>query len=523
MRNWAIYYVNFIISFLSNLWELLKSLGLALWKFSIQDVGGYLTAFIKLTGDFKFFDWLAYLFVLAVNVGFIVLIVLRITQHARRYKKYKIKKVEKEELLDEIEALNEKIEELVQEKTQILGMKVTGGRTFANGTVAAGNGQGGLFENMQENSENTEEGGPVTDSRFVKLTVDEKYENLISNVNMGPDDFLNLPQLVERFINYSASQLGLFYDAKIIQAFFAGLATTKIMILEGISGTGKTSLPYAMGKFFGNDCAICSVQPSWRDRQEILGYLNEFTKKFNETDFLKAVYETTYREDINFIVLDEMNLARIEYYFAEFLSIMEMPDVSEWKIDLVPDELPSDPKNLVNGKLLVPQNVWFIGTANRDDSTFTITDKVYDRATIIEMNARAKLVDAPFTPGVTMSYEYLYGLFENAIKEHAMDTKSLDLISKIDGYIVDNLKVTFGNRILKQLKTFVPVYVACGGTEIEAIDYFICRKVLRKFESLNLSFLHDELNGLIAFLDKTYGKGQCTECISYIKDLIMNS
>ena len=91
------------------------------------------------------------------------------------------------------------------------------------------------------------------------------------------------------------------------------------MILEGISGTGKTSLPYAMGKFFGNDAAIISVQPSWRDRSEMVGYLNEFTKKFNETD-LKELYETTYREDLNFIVLDELNLARIEYYFAEFLS-----------------------------------------------------------------------------------------------------------------------------------------------------------------------------------------------------------
>jgi 5-methylcytosine-specific restriction endonuclease McrBC GTP-binding regulatory subunit McrB len=68
-----------------------------------------------------------------------------------------------------------------------------------------------------------------------------------------------------------------------------------------------------------------------------------------------------------------MNLARIEYYFAEFLSIMEMPDLSEWKIDLVPDIWDSDPKMIINGKINIPQNVWFIGTANKDDSTFTIT------------------------------------------------------------------------------------------------------------------------------------------------------
>jgi 5-methylcytosine-specific restriction endonuclease McrBC GTP-binding regulatory subunit McrB len=156
-------------------------------------------------------------------------------------------------------------------------------------------------------------------------------------IHMKDEDMINLNDLVKRFINFSASRLGLFYDRKIISAFFAGMAASKTMILEGISGTGKTSLPYAMGKFFGNDADIIAVQPSWRDRAEMIGYLNEFTKKFNETDFLKAIYETTYRDDICIIVLDEMNLARVEYYFAELLSLLEMPDSDAWLIDIVPD------------------------------------------------------------------------------------------------------------------------------------------------------------------------------------------
>ena len=82
-----------------------------------------------------------------------------------------------------------------------------------------------------------------------------------------------------------------------------------------------------MGKFLITIHLLSPVQPSWRDRAEMIGYLNEFTK-FNETDFLKAIYEATYRTDINFIVLDEMNLARIEYYFADFLSVLEMPNVT---------------------------------------------------------------------------------------------------------------------------------------------------------------------------------------------------
>ncbi len=491
MREWAMYYVNFIRKFFINLWDFLKTIIDAIIKWLFLDVRDYFDDLVRSSGKFKFFDWICFVFVFVINVAFITFCVMRIVQYIRKRHRYKLKNIEKEDLLEEIEVLNYKIDELVSEKNQILGLKFTGPKA-----------------NMSIEDKEEPEVKPVGDSRFVKLiNVDKDYEYKITTINMVQEDLVNLKELCERFINFSASQLHLYYDNKVIAAYFAGLATSKIMILEGISGTGKTSLPYAMGKFFGHDSSIVSVQPSWRDRQEILGYLNEFTKKFNETDFLKALYEATYREDLSFIILDEMNLARIEYYFAEFLSIMEMPDINEWKIDLVPESLNSDPKNIINGKILVPQNVWFIGTANKDDSTFTITDKVYDRATVIEMNTRATFVDAPYTNGISMSYEYLDNLFRQAQNDYALDTKTLDSIAKLDKFIVDNLKVTFGNRIMKQLKTFVPVFVACGGDEISGIDYFVCHKVLRKFESLNLSFLHKELKDLISLLDKSIENG----------------
>ncbi|MFA5543714.1 MAG: hypothetical protein WDA47_08035, partial [Bacilli bacterium] len=272
-------------------------------------------------------------------------------------------------------------------------------------------------------------------------------------------------------------------------------------------------------KFFKNNASIVSVQPSWRDRAELLGYLNEFTKRFNETDFLKALYETLYRSDINLIVLDEMNLARIEYYFAEFLSIMEMPDYSEWKIDLVPDVWDTDPKLLINGKLNIPQNVWFIGTANKDDSTFTITDKVYDRAISIDFNAKGESFNAPDTPPMNMSYEYLNHLFEKAQEEYKISNSLLDKFDKLDTYMIENFKLAFGNRILKQIDTFIPVYMACGGTEIEALDYLLAHKVLRKFEALNIAFMKNELDNLVDQINKLFGKNKFVESIKFIKDL----
>ncbi len=512
MREWARYYVNFISEFFVNLWSFVKTIFNGFKKWLYNDIINYVNTLLKSSGNFTVIDWICFLLVFMINATFITFIVWRIVQGIIKRRRFLTNKKQKEDLLEEIDQLNYKIEELVLEKNQILGMRATNG-------LGAGMRKPSLIE-----EENVEIKKETVNSRFVKLIeVDKKYELENTNIVMKTHDMISLVALVERFINFSASQLHLYYTKEVVASFFAGLATSKIMILEGISGTGKTSLPYAMGKFFGHDSSIISVQPSWRDRAELLGYLNEFTKRFNETDFLKALYETTYRQDLNFIILDEMNLARIEYYFAEFLSIMEMPDANEWKIDVVPDSQASDPNNIINGKIKVPQNVWFIGTANRDDSTFTITDKVYDRSTIIEMNSKAKFNDSPFTEGITMTYEYLDGLFNEALATNALSTKTLDNVAKIDKFIADNLKVTFGNRIMKQLKTFVPVYVACGGTEIDGIDSFIARKVIRKFESLNLSFLHKELNDLIAFFDKVFGKGACKECINYIKDLIKNS
>lgn len=515
MVEFSRYYVEFIRQLFSNIWSFITTIFNALADILFRDIVKYLRTLIESSAKFTLLDWLCTALVTTINVGFFVFIILRLLQFLRRHIRFKKREVEKEELLEEIAALNYKIEELITEKNQVFAMKVSqlGLRHDSSGSTIDD-------DFADEKSKST----TASDSRFVKLvSVDKAYDYHMLPINMTQEDMISLPELTERFVNFSASQLKLYYAKKDIAVYFAGMATSKIIILEGISGTGKTSLPYAMGKFFKNDSSIVSVQPSWRDRAEIIGYLNEFTKRFNETDFLKALYETTYREDLNFIILDEMNLARIEYYFAEFLSIMEMPDPSEWKIDIVPESLPSDPRNLENGKLLVPQNVWFIGTANKDDSTFTITDKVYDRAVVLEMNNRAKYVDASYTPATNISYDYLDNLFKKAEVEYALSTKSLDNITKLDRFIADSFKVTFGNRILKQIKIFVPVFVACGFSENEGLDYIIAHKVLRKFESLNLSFLHKEMNELIAFLDKMYGKNAFKECINYIKDLEKNS
>lgn len=503
---------QFYIQFLSDLWKNICECFSMLWSIIVKIFygdwaeNGYINTFMNAIGTWNALDYIAFILVLIINVGFIVLLVILLFQLIRRYVRFVKREVDKDSLVEEVSLLNQKVVELIDEKNKILAMRVS----------QIGAGAPGIVDYEGTSSKKKLD----SESRFSKLIyVDRQAEENPKITVMNQSDMLDLPGLVDRFINFAASQLKLFYTREIIARFLAGMATSKVLILEGISGTGKTSLPYAMGKFFQNDTSIISVQPSWRDRAELLGYLNEFTKRFNETDFLKSVYAASYSDTVNLIVLDEMNLARIEYYFAEFLSVMEMPDVNEWKIDIVPTSDQHDPKNLINGKILIPQNLWFIGTANKDDSTFTITDKVYDRAVAIAINKKADFIDAPFTDNVSMTFEYLDDLFKRTQSGYQLSEVAQSGFNQLDEFIQDKFKIAFGNRIMKQIKLFVPVYMGCGFSEFDGLDYMLTFKILRKFEMLNLTFLKKELDELIVVLDRLFGKEQFLVSKGFIADL----
>ena len=278
-------------------------------------------------------------------------------------------------------------------------------------------------------------------------------------------------------------------------------------------------MPECLGHFFNNETTIASVQPSWRDRTEIFGYFNEFTKRFNETEVLKKMYEATWNKNIYLTILDEMNIARVEYYFAEMLSILEMPSRDEWIVDLVPSGWPNDPKHIEKGRYQLPQNMWFIGTANNDDSTFAISDKVYDRAMPININSKGVPFEAPYQDTIWMSATHLEDLFNEAKEKNKVSQENLDKINTLDDYVIKHFRLAFGNRIVKQLKEFVPSYIGCGGTELDGLDYVLCNKILRKFESLNLSYIRDEIDGLCLYLSELFGEDSMGECKEYLQRL----
>lgn len=545
METYGRFLFEFLNQFFSGFGEILGGLGKGIAN--IFNFSAYYEIVKHYANDFQQSEWiltgLAIICMVVVIGSILGMIIFFLKKHLRWRKKI----INQEELLNQIDNLNEQVEELVDEKMKLLSMKApelgvnpglnatastrnittTGGGTavgvgiatgVANGAVASGPtrvyGGGTAIAGGANGAESEEQVDPNTQSRFSKLTlIDQEY------AKYKQKDYHNsftLPEFCYMFRNFAASKLKLYYSEKMIRLFVSAIASTKLVILQGISGTGKTSISLAWGNFVKHPSCVASVQPSWRDRTDIFGYLNEFTKKFNETDFLAYLYEAGYMDEIFTVILDEMNLARVEYYFAEMLSILEMHSTKDWKIEVVQSSWPSDPKKLIRGKLQIPPNTWYIGTINNDDSTFMVTDKVYDRAMPIDINEKGIAFEPDDVDAIDVNYSYLNGLFEKAMTDYAISPATLKKIDDMDNYTIKHFRVAFGNRIVKHMRKFVPVYVACGGDETEAVDYFMAKKVLRKFEGLNLALIRDEIDGYIDFLDKNFGKGKMAECTEFL-------
>ncbi len=550
--------------FLSFAWELLAKVVynivavfasmLNLFIFGWAD---YFNIFLTYFNTFDLVGKIGAIILFALLIAIPVLIAIIVVRRWKLHRALKSDTSDNKTLYREIGRLNKQVLDLMDEKNKLLALKVNamGGTqripyvgasaltddsipTVANvvgeGSAAGGEGVGVVAGSASLSLDGDSVSGAA--AAMAKATVEAKTlaeEKEISLATRFPklsqvdlkyrdwqppayDNDITLEHFAEGYREFACNEMGLYYSSEVVRRFVAGMAASKLLILEGISGTGKTSLPYSFSRYIDNPATIVSVQPSYRDRTEVLGYFNEFSKRFNETEFLRALYEAGLREDPSLIVLDEMNLARVEYYFAEILSVLEMPSHDEWVLDLVPTAWAGDPKALNGGKITVPDSLWFVGTVNNDDSTFTITDKVYDRAIPIELNERADSFECPHHERVHVTSDHLQYLFQKAKVEHVVSEELLEKMHKLDQYLQTRFRLAFGNRIIKQMYDFIPVYVACGGTELGGMDYIIARKVLKKFESMNVSFVRDEMSGLIEYIEKTFGEGGLPDSISYL-------
>ncbi len=404
---------------------------------------------------------------------------------------------------DEIEKLKEELKKEEDEKKQDLASSFSDvNETLAQNGV---NGVGAPIGGSAQGGTLARELGPK----------EEVFKNLVAidNQNLGysvtsDDSSVTLKSLLDNLQNYLASKEHLYYDKKELAQFIAGLNASKLIILEGVSGTGKSSLPRYFARFLGEEAYFESIQVTYKEKSDLLGFYNELTGKYSETPFLENLYRASYETSrLNLVVLDEMNISRIEYYFADFLSVMEFPE-SDRRISLMllPDDYDA-PSNLEKGELILSPNTYFIGTANKDDSTFTITDKVIDRAIVINFDTTQKEfeVDEEVEP-ISLSYNKLNDLFIDAMDAYKFKDSERNKFLKLLDFMASELDINIGNRIIRQIDNMIPIYLAMERKEEECLDAIFSTKILRKLEARYDSSLRSGLLKLNKYLDENYGK-----------------
>lgn len=322
------------------------------------------------------------------------------------------------------------------------------------------------------------------------------------------DEPLNLRHFIDR-LQYSLYRRNgkdkLSYWKNDLRVFVAGLAMSRLHILEGVSGTGKTSLPIAFARHIGGGSANVAVQAGWRDRQDLLGYFNEFQGHFRESDFLRGVYKAmtpAHTDGVFFVVLDEMNLSKVEQYFADYLKTLEDIEGADRDSDKVPLMDRSDvpkPQNLEYGRsggiaLPLPPNVWFIGTANQDETTQSFAPKTRSRAHIMQLPhtkpTEEQMLEQlggesqrPFG-GETVPVSMLREAFRTAQDDQDVQDevkRATTVFTEINDAVVDiDDSLSLAPRFYRQLEAFVPVLLATGGDLQIAVDHLVCTKVIQR-------------------------------------------
>jgi hypothetical protein len=315
-------------------------------------------------------------------------------------------------------------------------------------------------------------------------------------------DFL-VSRLAHERLQFTRWQLATFYTA---------LQTKGFVILSGISGTGKTRLAQAFAGMLpqpaeGANHLFVTVRPDWRDSKSLLGYYNPLTGTYEWTPFLRFLLraEQNYKSADKlawFVILDEMNLAHVEYYFADLLSVLESGrDEDGWTREPLRMGYPDEAKgNLPPPELKLPPNLYIVGTVNVDETTHAFSPKVLDRAFTLELtdvdfrqyqptaNLAESVVDAATGDALLRQFSR-DGKFARVEKDVIANYVRIEE-SKAQLQTLNDLlclhDIHFGYRIFDEIVAFLAaaesnkLYDDHGGAEA-AFDAAVMMKVLPKF------------------------------------------
>lgn len=363
-----------------------------------------------------------------------------------------------------------------------------------------------------------------------------RYQELgiLSDHQMVPDirkdyTYSSYEELINQVWGYLWKNENLYYEKAIIKAFMSAFRTKQLTLLWGRPGTGKTSLPMKVAHALGAKCIRIQVQSNWTDNQDLIGFFNVVDKRYVSTQFLDALIEAEKNpEQLYVILLDEMNLANVEYYFSEMLNVFtwdkpyELPLYSDRIRTRLQAELKEaeaaeeDTRELVaqladmdyyKPSFKIPENVRFVGTLNTDATTKTISPKVIDRSCLIElqaMSAEDKSKEAETLPETVELDENKVVKAERFKVPPANNNEDSDLLSKINEIRVLGLPVS--NRV----NTYINQWNGGDETLIE-LDEAVLLKIL---PAIDLDYKHnhqtktmiEELKKIIQDCERSFRK-----------------
>lgn len=280
-------------------------------------------------------------------------------------------------------------------------------------------------------------------------------------------------------------KFGLEYHPRVVNAFHTSMKvneTSQMAVLAGISGTGKSQLPrqYALGMGIG--FLQVPVQPRWDSPQDLMGFYNYIEKRFRPTDMAKALYQldiinnpnTEFNDHMMMILLDEMNLAKVEYYFSDFLSRLEsrpspnrVKDLNLRKDAEIELEIPM-PKGIDAKRIFPGFNLLFAGTMNEDESTQALSDKVVDRANVLRFAAPKKLHNSSNQLDVDDPKFLNRARWEKWQRPTLPLESDQNLLNKLDKMreLMAEFNKPFGHRLGKAILSYVANYPEVEGQDL---------------------------------------------------------
>lgn len=361
--------------------------------------------------------------------------------------------------------------------------------------------------------------------RFEKYGFDfekNKDENTIEGkTNISKDKHI---EYIQKYLTCRESKK-LYYSKTTLEQFYAGLCTNQLLVLSGQPGTGKTSLVEGFCDAIAANLKIVSVQPNWTDNQDLLGFFNPIEGTYISTPFLDAIIEAENNPDQLYIIcLDEMNLAHVEYYFSEFLSKTQSEEkkvtiYSEYlyreareelleKIEFFIGKREEDNSkideninllknisfeehyklkkkwnslNRYQHEIKIPDNIRFVGTINKDETTKNLSPKVIDRSYIMEIdNYTKELVEEISKDAGKERKKYNENLYINS---QQFNINNIDISSELENKLVSitnilaKVDIALSNRLYNQIKELNGSGIF---NECDIFDAIVATKILPK-------------------------------------------